>query len=77
MEKTLDTLAVGKTACITDITLEEPKYFKAIHLGLVKGHNIKCVFKSPFKDPIAYQIKGCVFALRKSDAKKVKVKYDG
>ena len=59
-------LKVGESGIIKEIYLEEQKYFKTLHLG---------VFESPFKDPIAYTIYGCTFALRKEDANKIMVEY--
>ena len=42
-------------------------------LGLVNGARVKCVLKSPLGDPSAYDICGAVVAIRKEDAKDVKV----
>lgn len=66
-------MKLGEVGIVKEINLEEPKYFKVIHLGLSKNSQIKCVFKSPLKDPIAYQVKGCTFALRERDAKNIMV----
>ncbi len=40
-------------------------------LGIIEGTCIECAFKSPSKDPVAYQIRGTVIALRNEDAKKI------
>lgn len=37
-------------------------------LGLVPETVVTCVFKSPWKDPSAYLIRGAVIALRNEDA---------
>ncbi len=71
MLKTVADLSLSESGIIKEIHLEEPKYFKAFHLGVQKGNKITCLFKSPFKDPIAYKINGCVFTLRKIDAEKI------
>jgi len=42
-------------------------------LGLVTNTNVKCVFKSPFKDPSAYLIRGAIIALRCEDADNILV----
>ncbi len=73
MQKMLSKLNINEEGTITSIALEEIKYFKVMHLGLIKNARIKCVFKSPLQDPIAYQIKGCTFALRSEDASKIMV----
>lgn len=40
-------------------------------MGLVEGTRIRCVLKGPGGDPIAYQIRGAVIALRAEDANTV------
>ena len=49
------------------------KKFKLFHLGVLPGKEIWCKFKSPFGSPIAYQVDGCVFALRREDAMNIEV----
>ena len=56
-----------------EVSLDEKKKFKLFHLGVLPGKEICCKFRSPFASPIAYQVDGCVFALRKEDAKKIEV----
>lgn len=73
MQKKLSDLKAQEEGIIKSIHLEEPKQFKLIHLGVLKKAKITCKFKSPFQNPIAYQINGCVFAMRKKDAEKIEV----
>ncbi|HZJ77986.1 MAG TPA: FeoA family protein [Clostridia bacterium] len=40
-------------------------------IGLTEGASVECVLKGPSGDPIAYLIKGAIFALRSEDCKKV------
>ncbi len=77
MKKAVSDLSILEEGIIKQIDLSEQKYFKTIHLGVMKENKIKCLFKSPLNDPIAYQINGCVFALRKEDAKKIMVETHG
>ena len=56
-----------------EVSLEEMKKFKLYHLGVLPGKEIWCKFKSPFGSPIAYQVDGCVFALRREDAMNIEV----
>ena len=37
-------------------------------LGIIEGAAISCVQKSPFGDPVAYEIRGAIIALRAEDA---------
>lgn len=66
-------LKIGEKAIIQEIHLEEQKQAKLFHLGLIEKEEITCKFKNPFHSPIAYQIKGCVFAIRKEDADQIEV----
>ena len=36
-------------------------------IGLIEGTVVKCIMKSPAGDPVAYDIRGCVIALRLED----------
>ena len=40
-----------------------------LDLGLVEGTQVRCLQKSPAGDPIAYDIRGAVIALRSDDSK--------
>ena len=42
-------------------------------LGIIEGTDIEVLYRSPFKDPTAYKIRGTVIAIRKEDAEKIKV----
>ena len=46
---------------------------RIISLGISEGSRITALFQSPFNDPIAYLVKGCVIALRKSDSENILV----
>lgn len=46
---------------------------RLLDIGLVNGSLVECVLKSPFKDPVAYLIKGALIAIRNSDSKNIKV----
>lgn len=40
-------------------------------LGLIPGAPLKCLHKSPSGSPAAYDIQGCVIALRQEDTEKI------
>lgn len=44
---------------------------RLLDLGLIKGSKIKPVFKSPSGDPVAYEIRKTVIAIRKEDSKNI------
>ena len=41
---------------------------RMLDLGFTKGTKIVPVFKSPFGDPTAFEVRGSVIALRKEDS---------
>lgn len=47
---------------------------RLLDLGLVKGTKIIPVFKSPSGDPIAYEIRKTLIALRKEDSKLIQLR---
>ena len=73
MKKKCSDLKILEKGIIQEVSLEEMKKFKLFHLGVLPGKEIWCKFKSPFGSPIAYQVDGCVFALRREDAMNIEV----
>ena len=47
---------------------------RLLDLGVVKGTKITPVFKSPFGDPTAFEIRKTLIALRKKDIKLINLK---
>lgn len=43
------------------------------HLGFLEGTKVRCVFTAPCGDPIAFEVQGSVFALRKKQLKNITV----
>ena len=41
---------------------------RLLDLGLIPNTPIKAILKSPFGDPIAYEIRGSIIALRSEDS---------
>lgn len=72
----LNNLKINETATIDNIDNKSNLKRRLEDLGFIKGSKIKCEFSSPFKDPIAYLIKGSLIALRKDDSKYIKVIID-
>ena len=44
-----------------------------LDLGMVKGTKIKPILISPSGDPVAYEVRGTIIALRKEDSSKIEV----
>ena len=71
---TLSDLEPGQKAEIVALGLSGSIRRRLQDIGAIEGTKVECLFKSPMKDPVAYQIRGSVIALRHEDAKKIKIK---
>lgn len=47
---------------------------RLLDLGFINGTKIKPIFKSPAGDPIAYEVRKTLIALRKEDSKFINLK---
>lgn len=73
MNSTLDTLPINSIGYIIDLKSEGSLRRRMLDLGLVKNTLIKPIFISPSGDPRAYEVRGSVIAIRKKDAKLIKI----
>ncbi|GKX27835.1 iron transporter FeoA [Vallitalea longa] len=72
----LDNLAVGQVCQLLRLLSDGITRRRLLDLGLVKDTPIKALYKSPCGDPVAYEIRGTVIALRSEEASKIIVKYN-
>ena len=70
-------LPIGKKAKITSINCNYNIKRRLLDLGIIENSNIVPVFRSPFKDPTAYLIRGTIIALRNEDTKNILVGMPG
>ena len=70
----LSQLEVGASAKVETLSNFSTIRQRLLDIGLTPGTKVKCLFKSPFGDPTAYEIRGAVMALRSEDASVVLVK---
>ena len=68
---TLDNIDVGGVCIVYDILFEGNKRSRIFDLGIIPNTRIEVLYKSPFKNPTAYYIRGTTLALRNEDAKKI------
>ena len=66
-------LKVGQTARVAEITATGSMRRRLLDLGVISGTNIECLQKNPAGDPVAYNIRGAVIALRTEDSKDILV----
>ena len=67
----------GTQGIITDILPECALSRRLLDLGFAEGAGIRCLFRSMFGDPTAYEICGTVIALRAEDSASVLVRMPG
>ncbi|MEW6446546.1 MAG: FeoA family protein [Bacillota bacterium] len=70
---TLNAVPVGSFALVSHIRADGMTRRRLLDLGLVPGTRVEVVRRSPLGDPIAYNIRGAVIALRKEESSKVLV----
>ena len=73
MTTTLDKLELNKSAKISSLNCNGDLRRRLLDLGLINGTTIKPVLKSPMGNPIAYEIRGTIIAIRKEDSKFITV----
>ena len=70
---TLDALRVGQWGEVAEVLTEPAMRRRLLDLGLVPGTAVSCTAVSPAGDPAAYLIRGAVIALRRRDARDVRL----
>lgn len=70
---TLDKLDIDKCATLKSLNCKGDLRRRLLDLGLVNGTKIKAILKSPIGNPIAYEIRGSIIALRKEDSKLINI----
>ena len=73
MQMTLDALSVGHSATVSALDMADSQRRRMLDLGFVPGAYVRTLHVSPWNDPIAYGVSGAVIALRREDAKHIKI----
>lgn len=71
---TLDKINLNQNYLIEKILLNEQSKRRIYDLGIIENTIIKALYKSPFNDPVAYEIRGTIIAIRNKDAKNIIVR---
>lgn len=69
----LNQLELDKEGIIESIDCDTNIKRRLLDLGLVKGTKIIPILVSPSKDPRAFIVRGSIIAIRKEEAKKIKL----
>lgn len=72
--KTLNNIKLNDTVIIDSLNCTGKLHRRFLDLGIIPGTKITPVFSSIFNDPIAYEVRGSVIAIRNEDAKKINIK---
>ena len=70
----LNQLPLNKSGKINKIKCDEGIKRRLLDMGLVKGTEITPILISPSGDPRAFLVRGTIIAIRKEDAKNIKIK---
>lgn len=70
---TLSAIPVGSSALITKINARGLTRRRLLDLGLVPGTKVEVIRRSPAGDPVAFNIRGAIIALRKNESSQVLV----
>ena len=70
----LSQLPLNKNGRIDKIECDEGIKRRLLDMGLVKGTDIVPILVSPSGDPRAFLVRGTIIAIRKDDAKHIKIK---
>ena len=69
----LNTLPLGQTAKVKELISNGVTRRRMLDLGLIRDTVVEALLKSPAGDPVAYDIRGAVIALRSEEAQKILV----
>lgn len=69
----LNQLPLNEVGIIRDVKCEGNIKRRLLDMGLVNGTKIIPVLVSPSKDPRAFLVRGTIIAIRKEDAKNIKI----
>ncbi|MBQ5634242.1 MAG: ferrous iron transport protein A [Clostridia bacterium] len=72
--RSLNDLSAGESATVKEILSRGSLRRRFLDIGLVEDTVVTCVGESPLGDPAAFEIRGAVIAIRRSDCKDIKVK---
>ncbi|MFI5954445.1 ferrous iron transport protein A [Cryptosporangium sp. NPDC051539] len=71
---TLDELPHRSRAVVVSVEGTGPDRRRVMDLGLLPGVEVTAQLHSPFGDPTAYLVRGCLIALRRSQARHIQVR---
>ena len=73
MTDTLDGLAVGQSATVSEITGDDGIAVRLMEMGVIEGESIRMIGRAPLGDPTVYEVRRARLAVRRVDALLVQV----
>lgn len=70
-EYKLSALKVGEAGEVACIETDDGMKRRLWDLGFTQGTKVQCIQKSPMGDPVAYEVRGTIIAVRNQDAEKI------
>lgn len=70
---TLDKLGAGQWATVTEIRSVNAERRRLLDLGIVPGTKIENLMSSPLGDPVAYNVRDSIVALRREQAELIEI----
>lgn len=70
---TLAELAIGDIGVVQKITATGILKQRLLDLGLIPGTKVRACYKNPAGNPIAYNIRGTIIALREESAQMITI----
>jgi len=70
---TLDQLRPDAVATVVGLTNAGVERRRMLDLGILPGTRVEVVMQSPLGDPVAYRIRGATVALRRDQARQIRV----
>jgi ferrous iron transport protein A len=66
-------LGIGEKAIIREIDFSHQSSHRIMEYGFTPGQEIEIINKALFDDPISISLRGALIAIRKSDARCIKI----
>lgn len=74
MSRTLDSLEVGESGVIAEITTDCDRANRMATLGFIPGRGVKVSRFAPLGDPISVELDGQEISLRRAEARLIEIK---
>ncbi|NLZ43416.1 MAG: ferrous iron transport protein A [Clostridia bacterium] len=70
----LTALPIGESAIITGLKAKGSTRRRLLDLGMIPTTTVEAVRKSPAGDPVAYEVRGTIIALRSEESRLISVR---